>query len=195
MDLTTCDVDTKWGKQALRRVYAAVFWRQAFGPFKDRHSANLAAAVTVAAGTAATAADTPPVAPDHPPNQRAEFRAAQAGQFVHWFTQAPLLEQQLKGVGLTMADTEKGNVKKFLNRLLGLQVAHQNLLFDFFQASLAYIVETAQREGKFDSGVADIRAESMLLQRQDIFMENAATALRCMHHVVELDRGTFVCTL
>lgn len=175
MDLQGCDVDTKWGKQALRSIYAAIFWRQRFGPFQARHDAFVAGAD----GTGGAAGR--------------DARAVESTRFVQWFQQAADMERELRGVGITSADADKGNVKKFLNRLLGLRVQWQNMLFDFFTASLEYTVETAKREGKFDQGVADIRAESMEVVRQTVFMENAGSAVRCMHHVVELDRGTPSC--
>ena len=74
-----------------------------------------------------------------------------------------------------------------------MSVAAQNNLFQFFQSTMEYVVESAQREGKFDQvracslsfrtvfscsaehvlenggkGVADIRAESLELTRVEV---------------------------
>ena len=56
---------------------------------------------------------------------------------------------------------DKGSVKGFLNRLLGMCVKMQNKVFDHFMAILEEKVRVAKQNGEFDDGVVDIRGESV----------------------------------
>lgn len=46
--------------------------------------------------------------------------------------------------------------RRFLNRLLGLPVARQNLLFAYFAATLAAEVRAAKAEGRYFEGFSDL---------------------------------------
>ena len=46
--------------------------------------------------------------------------------------------------------------RRFLNRLLGLPVARQNLLFNYFASTLAAEVSAAKAEGRFFEGFSDL---------------------------------------
>ena len=46
--------------------------------------------------------------------------------------------------------------RRFLNRLLGVEVGHQNLLFSYFLATLAAEVKAAKEEGRYSEGVSDL---------------------------------------
>ncbi|XP_074372399.1 protein FORGETTER 1-like isoform X2 [Apium graveolens] len=74
----------------------------------------------------------------------------------------------LVSVGLVKDDTyvdvkNMHNVGRFLNRLLGLQPEIQNLLFDLFVSILDLLVQNAQLEGQFDSGIVDLKANTIKL--------------------------------
>lgn len=46
------------------------------------------------------------------------------------------------------------NYKKLFNyRLLGLHINLQNSVFEFFSNMLAYVIETAKKQGRYDMGV------------------------------------------
>ena len=45
------------------------------------------------------------------------------------------------------------NISKFLNRLLGLQVALQNALFQYFTNTLEAVIQRAKRNGRYDEGI------------------------------------------
>lgn len=49
-----------------------------------------------------------------------------------------------------------GDVRKFLNRLLGIPVARQALLFNYFLAVLQAEIEFAKEEGRYSEGVGEI---------------------------------------
>lgn len=77
------------------------------------------------------------------------------------------------GVG-KVSDGDKADVSRFLNRLLGLEPEWQTYLFDFYQAVMEYVVAEAKREGKFEDGIVDFRATSVVLK--------GAPRVRAPHH-------------
>ena len=46
--------------------------------------------------------------------------------------------------------------RRFLNRLLGLPVARQNLLFSYFACTLTAEIRAAKAEGRYFEGVSDL---------------------------------------
>ena len=46
--------------------------------------------------------------------------------------------------------------RRFLNRLLGLPMARQNLLFNYFACTLAAEIRAAKAEGRYYEGVSDL---------------------------------------
>ena len=66
-----------------------------------------------------------------------------------------------KGGG--MSNKELGDVRRFLNRLLGLPVHRQNLLFNYFCATLQAEVHAAKADGNYSEGVSDLPAASITL--------------------------------
>ena len=45
------------------------------------------------------------------------------------------------------------NVMKFFNRMLGMKVEMQRLLFEYFTSTKAKIIQEAKRNGLFDRGI------------------------------------------
>lgn len=50
----------------------------------------------------------------------------------------------------TLADC---SITKFLNRILGLEVDKQNMLFQYFSDTFDYLIEKDKKEGKYDMGI------------------------------------------
>ncbi|GBG72349.1 hypothetical protein CBR_g11926 [Chara braunii] len=57
-----------------------------------------------------------------------------------------------------ISDADMHDVGRFLNRVLGLEQRIQNMLFDYFVLIFEDLVRTARKEGQFDSGIIDVRA-------------------------------------
>uniref|UniRef100_A0A803YS93 Protein strawberry notch homolog 2 n=1 Tax=Meleagris gallopavo TaxID=9103 RepID=A0A803YS93_MELGA len=53
----------------------------------------------------------------------------------------------------TLADC---SITKFLNRILGLEVDKQNMLFQYFSDTFDYLIEKDKKEGKYDMGILDL---------------------------------------
>ncbi|XP_022863527.1 protein FORGETTER 1-like [Olea europaea var. sylvestris] len=56
------------------------------------------------------------------------------------------------------------DVGRFLNRLLGLPPEIQNKLFELFVCILDLLIQNARTEGHLDSGIVDMKANSVELQ-------------------------------
>ena len=88
------------------------------------------------------------------------------------------------------ADREKLEVKRFLNRLLGLPLREQTLLFDTFSATLAAVVEAARRDGKYDEGIADLSGAAVsLADPEALCWRDPLTKAETRTCLVRVDRG------
>ena len=70
----------------------------------------------------------------------------------------------LHDVGLM--DDAKAVVKNFLNRIAGLDVARQNLVFSLFMSTLDDIITDAKATGEFEGSVEDVRATTISLKEE-----------------------------
>jgi len=69
-----------------------------------------------------------------------------------------LITQSEDMPGMLSLDKGHNDMSKFLNRILGMKVEKQNLLFKYFSDTLNAIISQAKRAGKYDQvriGVAD----------------------------------------
>ena len=81
-------------------------------------------------------------------------------------------------------------MKKFLNRIAGLDVARQNLIFSLFMATLDDVITEAKATGEYEGSVEDIRASSVTLKckPQIIATDRSCAATTELTRLV-LDRG------
>ncbi|KAL0443104.1 UNVERIFIED_CONTAM: protein FORGETTER 1 [Sesamum latifolium] len=63
-----------------------------------------------------------------------------------------------------IVDSDMHDVGRFLNRLLGLPPEIQNRLFELFVGILDLLIQNARVEGHLDSGIVDMKANSIELQ-------------------------------
>ncbi|CAG9464449.1 unnamed protein product [Pedinophyceae sp. YPF-701] len=91
---------------------------------------------------------------------------------------------------VAVKENEKGQVNRFLNRLLGLPEAEQTQLFDFFQQCVEEKVRRAKREGRYDQGITELRGTSVRLLRQPetLYRDPTSGAPATLYEVV-IDRG------
>lgn len=67
-------------------------------------------------------------------------------------------QDRAKDANLTKTTSkDAGDVRRFLNRLLGLPLGRQNLLFNYFAATLAAEIAAAKAEGRYSEGVSDLQ--------------------------------------
>lgn len=59
----------------------------------------------------------------------------------------------LRQVMLPFSFSDYTNISRFLNRILGIEVELQNLLFGYFMKTLSVVVQQAKRSGRWDEGI------------------------------------------
>ena len=62
-----------------------------------------------------------------------------------------------------IADVDKSDVPRFLNRLLGLEPQVQTHIFDFYQAVLENTIEEAKKDGRYNEGIVDVKGTAITL--------------------------------
>jgi len=84
-------------------------------------------------------------------------------------------------------------MSKFLNRILGMHVEKQNLLFKYFSDTLAAIISQAKRSGRYDQGILDVgmtQEDHVELVRTHTFVRKHATGKAKIElHVLQVERG------
>ncbi|KAM9111818.1 protein strawberry notch homolog 2 isoform 2-T4 [Pangshura tecta] len=74
------------------------------------------------------------------------------------------MKQGLISVGICCKEMKSGyvsvekdcSITKFLNRILGLEVHKQNMLFQYFTDTFDHLIEKDKKEGKYDMGILDL---------------------------------------
>ena len=81
-------------------------------------------------------------------------------------------------------------VRRFLNRLLGLPLREQNELFDLFCATLSGVISAARKDGKYDEGIADLSGASVSLEEPETALwSDPLTGAVMSTALVMVDRG------
>ncbi|XP_028133407.2 protein strawberry notch isoform X2 [Diabrotica virgifera virgifera] len=94
--------------------------------------------------------------------------------------------------GVLSLDKDYNNMSKFLNRILGMPVELQNRLFKYFTDTLAAIITSAKKSGRFDLGILDLGAGGELVKRVRTvtFLRKHATGIAPTElHTVHVERG------
>jgi hypothetical protein len=80
------------------------------------------------------------------------------------------------------------NIPRFLNRVLALDVDHQNALFDHFVDLFDQTVRYAKANGTFDEGVTDIKALAIRIAKpQRVVHTDEITNAQTTHYTLEID--------
>ena len=88
------------------------------------------------------------------------------------------------------AERDKMEVRRFLNRLLGLPLREQNDLFDLFCATLSGVISAARKDGKYDEGIADLSGASVSLEEPETALwSDPLTGAVMRTALVLVDRG------
>jgi P-loop containing NTP hydrolase pore-1/C-terminal domain on Strawberry notch homologue len=80
------------------------------------------------------------------------------------------------------------NVPRFLNRVLALDVDHQNALFDHFVDLFEQTVRYAKANGTFDEGVTDVKALAIQIAKPPLVVHtDEITNAQTTHYTLEID--------
>ena len=89
----------------------------------------------------------------------------------------PVLAKALKQASLPGKGLEPlQNVRRFLNRILGLPFAQQTMLFNLFSHMYNQVVISAKAAGRFDMGALKVRGRSLV--RNKVSLCSSGFALR-----------------
>jgi hypothetical protein len=105
--------------------------------------------------------------------------------------------QTLRDIGLLVRNRDGSedvrkedlyNVPRFLNRVLALDVEHQNALFDHFVDLFDQTVRYAKANGTFDEGVTDIKALAIRIAKPArVVHTDELTNAQTTHYALEID--------
>lgn len=161
-DLTQFNFDTPYGRSALRNMYQAITMQ------------SICAGVPLSKVLAAA-------------------KIPEKFEFTEFNTIARqcLLSMGVTDASFVVKDKEASDVGRFLNRILGLSVERQNLLFSYFCECLNAAIETAKREGRFSEGVTDVSGSSITMvgAPKSVFTEFQKGLMETKHVTVNVDRG------
>ncbi|KAL4451948.1 hypothetical protein ABPG75_007610 [Micractinium tetrahymenae] len=87
--------------------------------------------------------------------------------------------------------TQKARLKvvRFLNRLLGLPMVDQELLFQYFTDTLDATKAQLKSEGKLDAGIVTIKGRSCQVVSQRVIYKDGASGGEVKHVELSMDRG------
>jgi len=95
--------------------------------------------------------------------------------------------------GVLTLDKGYNEMSKFLNRILGMHVEKQNLLFKYFSDTLGAIISQAKRSGRYDQGILDVgmtQEDHVELVKTHTFLRKHATGKAKIElHVLQVERG------
>ncbi|KAK9814268.1 hypothetical protein WJX72_003136 [[Myrmecia] bisecta] len=87
------------------------------------------------------------------------------------------------------SNKDMGDVRRFLNRLLGLPVARQNLLFNYFACTLTAEIRAAKAEGRYHEGVSDLSGSHTKKPKPQVLWVDHYTGLETLRNDLVMDRG------
>ena len=91
---------------------------------------------------------------------------------------------------LFVAGKQSVDVRKFLNRLLGLKIETQTLLFNYFSSTFKAVISAAKAEGLYTEGISDVRAKNISGRAdQSILWVDPVTKLETFKNEFIIDRG------
>ncbi|KAK9798140.1 hypothetical protein WJX73_007295 [Symbiochloris irregularis] len=94
------------------------------------------------------------------------------------------------GSSTRLALKELGDVRRFLNRLLGMPVARQALLFNYFFLTLTAEIQSAKSEGRYFEGVSDLSGSNITMAGEpQVLWVDALSHRPTLRHSVTVDRG------
>jgi len=172
-DLTDFDIDNRFGNRALKRFYSALSMDPPMKP--SRNSNDIM---------------------DEFLTLLRDDDSAVASLSDSSFDNTVILliaKQSLEEMGLisTIIDAKKGHeVRSFLNRISGLTVLKQNLLFALFSSTFDDVIAEAKSTGEFEGGVEDIKATNIEIKgKPEVLAVDQSSGTQTYLNRLVLDRG------
>ena len=159
-DLSEFDVDSVFGRRALVKYYAALSVGSNEPTLPSRHSKDILD----------------------------EFISNSMQEQSH----CDAHKEALHAAASALDDVGLGgepNVKKFLNRIAGLEVQRQRLVFSLFMSTLDDVIADAKATGEFEGSVEDIKATSITLKSEKHIATDASCGAKTELTRLVIDRG------
>lgn len=181
VELKEFDVDNRDGQAALERVYKDIIG-ETTGPMINVEVPELPERLKPTRGQAA---DTPECLKYRGPRENEHFYAAMRSSCL----KVDLLECSDRN-GYSIPKGQEKKVPRFLNRMLGLPIDEQALLFAYFSSTLDAVITQAKASGAFDDGIVTIKGmTSVTLEHEEVIHTDAASGAKTYHLSLIADRG------
>lgn len=182
--LADFDLDSKYGKRALKRFYQALENNERFmenpngyitqsSTFPSRNTKELLNQFVQDLKD-----DKDPLVATLPESEMVRFCVLLS-----------VATAELELVGIEADNRKKADVRVFLNRLAGLPVTRQSFTFSLFMSTLDDVIKDAKATGEFEGTAEDINAEEIKITQELDLAIDPASGAQTKLTTLALDRG------
>lgn len=178
------DLDSKYGKRALRQLYSAL---EKNLYFQSEANAGIASSPSmpsrnskeiIAEFLRQLTRDRDPFLNELPSNE--DLRDSQL---------LSLAISEMELVGIDAEARKKSDVRVFLNRLAGLAVTRQAFVFSLFMSTMEDVVKSAKITGEYVGSAEDITATTMEVAKEIDLATDPVSGAKTRLTILNLDRG------
>ncbi|CAN0020567.1 unnamed protein product [Pylaiella littoralis] len=176
-DFSSFDLDTKYGRRALRSMLTAIATKTGLAVGVDL--ATLRPYVQEGLMLSGTIASRPNTSVGAAVGAEAVVEQELGPEALAEIKTAVMLAAEQSLEDMAIEPSQFNNVTLFLGRLQGLPVRRQNLMFAYLTGALDAVLSEARAAGVYDEGVADLRASSVTLKSppEDVARDPATGAI------------------
>ncbi|KAG7374783.1 RNA methylase [Nitzschia inconspicua] len=191
-DMSSFDLDSKYGKRALKRLYLKLQHVDSSG-VEEPQSASFLPATNAEEVIDDFVAEMK--ATDHPLSKSlfvTEKESKEEQKREKWKMQSLVMcicLEELDNVGLDRDARSKADVRAFLNRLAGIAVAQQALVFSLFMATLDDVIKEAKTTGEYEGTAEDITATHAEVGEEEVLAIDPSSGVPTKMTTLLLDRG------
>ena len=178
------DLDSKYGKRALKRLYTALESNVALQS-EASGSVSIASALPSRKTKEVIEQFIKEMVRDGDP-MVAKIPADEESRHGVLLTVAYL---ELELVGLNAELRKKADVRVFLNRLAGVAVTRQNFVFSLFMSTLDIVIASAKATGEFEGTAEDITATHIQIRKEIPLAIDPASGSQTKLEILSADRG------
>jgi hypothetical protein len=184
-DMSEFDLDSKYGKRALRRFYRALEENEASA---GESSTGVLGVLSSERGKAKAIIEDfvkdsivarDPIVQSLPQDDEKLRNACVLS----------IAKAELDRIGLDKASRNKADVRVFLNRLSGLMVSRQSLVFSLFMSTLGGVIKTAKTSGEFEGTAEDLAATAIEIGHETDLAVDPTSGAQTKLTTLVLDRG------
>ena len=184
-DMSEFDLDSKYGKRALKKFYNALEENEASG---GASTVGILGVLSSESGKANSIIEDF-VRKSTIANDPIVFSLPQDDESLRNACVLTVARAELDQIGLDKNARSKADVRAFLNRISGLMVHRQSLVFSLFMSTLGGVIKTAKTSGEFEGTAEDVTATDIEIgQEIDLAIDPSSGAQTKLTTLV-LDRG------